>query len=250
MPEPGPEHDLTDLVLAAYRRGWFPMTDPDDPAGELAWFDPDPRAVFPLRLEPPLDPASPDPAFHIPKRLARTLATGPFSVTTDHAFGRVIRACADPRRPGGWIDSRIIAMFEALHDAGHAHSIEVWRPAQPDQLDHAESPGDPFTLERDHREPIPASPPPENATLVGGLYGLAVGGLFAGESMFSRPDLGGTDASKVALVRTVCHLRARGFRLFDTQFINPHLEQFNCVELPRDAYQALLADALAHNPRW
>jgi len=229
-------------VLAAYRRGWFPMTDPEEPAGELAWFDPDPRAIFPLRLEPPIDGPSPDPAFHVPRRLARTLASGPFSVTTDKAFGDVIRACADPRRPGAWIDARIIALFEMLHSAGHAHSIEVWISDQS---------AVPFDLQNQSRDPIPAGrTPPPDATLVGGLYGLSLGGLFAGESMFSCPDLGGTDASKVALVRTVCHLRARGFRLFDTQFTNPHLEQFNCVELPRDTYRALLADALDHSPRW
>ena len=113
QPDDAPtDEQLVDLVLAAYRRGWFPMTDPEDPAGDLAWFDPDPRAIFPLRLEPPMDAPSPDQAFHVPRRLARTLATGSFVVTTNRAFGQVIRACADPRRPGAWIDARIIALFD------------------------------------------------------------------------------------------------------------------------------------------
>lgn len=221
------------------------MTDPEDPAGELVWFDPDPRAVFPLRLGEPYDtlPDGPSEAtFHIPKRLVRTLATSRFIVTTDQDFAGVIRACADPDRPGAWIDTRIIEMFERLHELGHAHSVEVWI---------APGGGEAFDLAISHRHAIDsARPPPDGATLVGGLYGLAVGGLFAGESMFSRPDLGGTDASKTALVRTVCHLRACEFSLFDTQFSNPHLEQFNCIELARDAYRVLLADALTRDAAW
>jgi len=231
---------LIHAVLDAYAQGLFPMADPEDPDAELGWYDPDPRAVIPLET----DPDSPDPAFHIPRRLRTRLRTAPFVVTTDRAFGDVIRACAEPRRDGCWIDARIVTLFELLHEQGHAHSIEVWR-CDPDPRD----PPDPF----DPAAPRPIDPrarPPEGARLVGGLYGLAVGALFAGECMFSLPAQGGADASKIALVRTVFHLRHHGFRLFDSQFWNEHLDQFGCVEIPRMEYRRRVSLATASKTRW
>ncbi len=161
---------------------------------------------------------SPDPrgiipldGFHVPARLGRVLRAGTFQIETDRAFDDVIRACAQTDRhdgdPGTWIDREILESYRALHRLGFAHSVEAWQ-------------GD---------------------RLAGGLYGVAIGGAFFGESMFHRV----TDASKVALAALVEHMRARGFRLLDIQWVTPHLEQFGAVEIPRETYLKLLADALA-----
>ena len=123
-----------------------------------------------------------------------------------------MRGCADPRRPHGWIDDEFVAAYVGLHELGWAHSIETW----------------------------------QDGALVGGLYGLAIGGLFAGESMFHRV----TDASKVAVVATVEHLRAIGASLFDVQWVTPHLATLGAVEVPRAEYGRLLADALARDVDW
>ncbi len=197
-------------MLEAYRRGLFPMGDPD--TGDIGWYDPDPRGVIPL------EPGG----FRVPRSLRAKVRRGRFRITTDRAFERVIRACAEPRSDDGvWISEPIIEVYCTLHAHGHAHSIEAW-------------------LDEGDAEP----------TLVGGLYGVAVGAAFAGESMFSRPDLGGTDASKVCLVHLVGHLRRAGFTLLDTQFTNAHLEQFGCVEIPRDAYRRQLIEATACEVAW
>jgi len=129
-------------------------------------------------------------------------------VTSDLGFGEVIRACAAAtrERPETWLHEEIVFVFELLHRAGHAHSVEVWREMEGKRL------------------------------LVGGLYGLALGGLFCGESMFSRPELGGTDASKVALVYLVERLRSLRFEMLDTQLWNPHMAQFGCAEMPDEVY--------------
>lgn len=146
--------------------------------------------------------------FHLPRRLARTVRQGRFAVTVDQAFTEVMLRCADParHRETTWINDEIIAAYSALHAMGHAHSIES-------RLDGA---------------------------LVGGLYGVALGAAFFGESMFSRA----TDASKVALVHLVARLRAGGYRLLDTQFITRHLRQFGAIEIPRRDYRRLLRPAL------
>lgn len=162
-------------------------------------------------------------AFRVPRSLAQRVRSGRFKITTDTAFEAVIDACSKPRpTPVGesWIDDRIKYAYTQLHRAGYAHSVEAWVHT------------------------------PERPRLVGGLYGVAIGGLFAGESMFSRPAIGGTDASKVCLVHLVGHLRARGFVLLDTQFVNPHLEQFNCVEISRSAYHDQLRRALESRCEW
>ena len=166
---------------------------------------------------------SPDPRgiisleqFHVPSRLARVIRTGRFQVEVDRSFDAVIRACAETDRkdddPGTWIDEEILASYVELHRLGLAHSVETWQAGQ----------------------------------LVGGLYGVALGGAFFGESMFHRA----TDASKVALAALVERLRARDFRLLDVQWVTPHLEQFGAIEIRRNEYLNRLADALAAPARF
>ncbi|MEE2718571.1 MAG: leucyl/phenylalanyl-tRNA--protein transferase [Planctomycetota bacterium] len=184
------------------------------------------RGIFPMA-----DPADgsigwycPDPravlpldAVHVPRSLARTVRSGRFRITVDLAFEEVIRACAAPRidEPESWIDERIIEVFTRLHRLGWGHSFEAWS-------------GD---------------------ELVAGLYGVAVGGAFFGESMFSDP-VRGRDGSKVCLVHLVDHLRRCDFRLLDVQFTTGHLERFGCIELDRAEFLARLHRAVSEGPRW
>lgn len=148
-------------------------------------------------------------SFHVPRRLARTMRASTFTVTVDRAFEQVIDLCAAQAsdRPNTWINRSIEASYVALFREGHGHSVEVW----------------------------------DGDVLVGGLYGISIGGAFFGESMFSRA----TDASKIALVHLVMRLRAGGYRLLDTQFITAHLSQFGAIEVSRAAYRKLLAPAVA-----
>jgi len=146
--------------------------------------------------------------FHVPRSLARRLNKGRFEIRYNSAFATVIRACAEPGpgREETWINDEIVGAYNRLHQAGFAHSVESWLDGE----------------------------------LVGGLYGVAVQGLFAGESMFSRV----TDASKVALVYLVERLRQRGFQLLDVQFMTEHLRRFGAVEIAAATYKARLAQAL------
>ena len=144
--------------------------------------------------------------FHLSRSLARTVKKRPFTLRINSDFEGVIRACADPDRAFGWISEEIIVAYTELHRLGFAHSVEAW----------------------------------QNGRLVGGLYGVAVGGLFAGESMFHYE----RDASKVALVHLVERLRRGGFCLLDIQFMTDHLAQFGAIEIPRATYQAKLRRAL------
>lgn len=144
-------------------------------------------------------------AFHVPRRLRRRVRGGAFDVTVDRDFAGVVDGCAD--REDTWINAEIRDAYAALHALGHAHSIEVRA----------------------------------DGALVGGLYGVRLGAAFFGESMFSRR----TDASKVALVHAAARLRAGGFRLFDTQYLTPHLARFGARALGRRAYHRLLEDAIA-----
>ncbi len=184
-----------DLVLRAYAAGVFPMaeTREDD---ELFWVDPEQRGILPLT------------AFHVPRRLARTVRSDRFQVGVNEAFEAVIAACADarPSAENSWINRRIVALYGALHRQGHVHSVEVFREGR----------------------------------LVGGLYGVSLGGAFFGESMFSRE----RDASKIALVHLVARLLCGGYLLLDTQFITDHLSQFGAVEIARARYHHLLGVAL------
>ena len=144
--------------------------------------------------------------FHISRSLARTLRREAFSISYDRAYEDVVAGCAD--RDETWINETIFDLYRQLHLNGFAHSIEVWKD--------------------DH--------------LVGGVYGVTIGAAFFGESMFSRE----TDASKVALAYLVDRLRQNGYRLFDTQFITPHLARLGAIEIEREHYRAMLTDALAH----
>jgi leucyl/phenylalanyl-tRNA--protein transferase len=201
--------DLTpSILLRAYANGLFPMGHEN---GDVHWYSPDPRAVLPLD------------AFHIPDNLDRRVRRREFCVTSDVAFDRVIRACADRDRT--WITPRIIDAYTDLHRRGYAHSVEAW--VVPEDAETAES-------------------PPHDAELAGGLYGVMLGGGFFGESMFFTV----SNASKVTLVHLVRQLRAGGAALLDTQYSNPHLEQFGVVEISRDAYLEQLADALTVHPDW
>lgn len=188
-------------MLRAYRAGLFPMAETRDGA-RLYWLDPENRGVLPLH------------AFHLPRRLLRTVLSGRFAITCDADFAGAIAGCAARRagREDTWINHDIERLFQALHDAGHAHSVESWRDGR----------------------------------LVGGLYGIAIGGAFFGESMFSEE----TDASKVALVHLVARLRLGGFRLLDTQFITAHLARFGAIEIPRAAYRVLLTEAINAEATW
>ncbi len=189
--------DVTpDLLLRAYRIGMFPMAE-NRTSEKLYWLDPEMRGHLPLD------------AFHLPKRLLRTVLSGPYTVTVDHDFAATIAGCAAPApgRMDTWINPRIEELFTELHRMGHGHSVET-------RLDGA---------------------------LVGGLYGVAVGGVFFGESMFSVA----RDASKVALVHLVARLRMGGFFLLDTQWVTTHLTQFGGIEMPRAAYRVLLEKAVS-----
>ena len=190
-----------DLLLRAYRIGLFPMAEGREDH-RIYWLDPELRGVVPLE------------SFHLPRRLRRTALGGRFRITTDRAFPTVLAACAAQaaNRPDTWINPTIEQLFNALNEAGHAHSIECW----------------------------------EGDALAGGLYGLAIGGAFFGESMFHRT----RDASKVALVYLVALLRAQGFALLDAQLVNRHLGQFGTHEVPREAYRAWLAQAVDLPARW
>ena len=164
--------------------------------------------------DPPVRAIIPlDGRFHVPQRLRRRLRQRPYDIRLNTAFPTVIRACAAPApdRPTTWINEEIVALYTAMHQQGSAHSVEAW----------------------------------ENNALVGGLYGVSLGGAFFGESMFSRRP----NASKISLVYLVALLRACGFDLLDTQFQTPHLSQFGTFEIARAAYHEKLATALTRPAR-
>ena len=177
-------------LLAAYRGGLFPMRLDGGPVG---WWSPDPRGVLPLDG----------------LRVTRSMrqAARRFEVRIDTAFAAVMRACADPSRPHGWIDASFIDAYVRLHELGWAHSVECWREER----------------------------------LVGGLYGVAIGGLFAGESMFHRE----RDASKAALMALVELLRDGGATLLDVQWTTDHLRSLGAVDISRAEYLHRLAEAIA-----
>lgn len=177
-------------LLHAYRHGLFPMRV--QPGGPLAWWSPDPRGIVPLD------------GLRVSRSLRRSCRR--YEIRVDTAFEAVMRGCADPRRPHGWIDDEFVAAYGALHERGWAHSVETWC-------------GD---------------------ELVGGLYGVAIGGLFAAESKFYRR----RDASKAALVALVELLRAGGATLLDVQWNTPHLSSLGAVDIPRTEYLTRLRDAL------
>lgn len=176
------------------------------------------RGVFPMAdsrddegvflIDPQRRGVLPLDGFQLSSRLARTVRSGRFEVRTDTAFNRVVGLCAQaaPGREDTWINPVIEHLYGELHRQGQAHSVETWRGGE----------------------------------LVGGLYGVSLGGAFFGESMFSRA----TDASKVALVHLVARLKAGGYRLLDCQFVTEHLTQFGVIEISRAEYHRRLAQAL------
>jgi leucyl/phenylalanyl-tRNA--protein transferase len=179
-------------LLCAYAKGIFPWTD-----HPITWWSPDPRTIFELER------------FHVPRRLERQIRSGPFRVTFDTCFRRIMEECARPvpGREETWISQRFIDGYSLLHQQGFAHSAECF-----------------------HGE-----------TLVGGLYGIAIGGFFGGESMFSRVSGG----SRMALTMLIRHLRERGFKLFDAQVPNPHLHFLGAVDIPRGEYLRRLKQAIS-----
>ncbi|HYC35133.1 MAG TPA: leucyl/phenylalanyl-tRNA--protein transferase [Usitatibacter sp.] len=189
-------------ILDAYSRGIFPWFSEGDP---ILWWSPDPRMVlFPGELK-------------VSRSLRKALARGLYETRFDTAFREVMRACAEPRegQGGTWIVPEMIEAYTALHEMGHAHSVESWREGE----------------------------------LVGGLYGMQIGRVFFGESMFTRA----TDASKVALVRLVERLRACGCRLIDCQQATPHLASLGAREIPRAEFATLVRESIQYPPtggRW
>jgi leucyl/phenylalanyl-tRNA---protein transferase len=183
------------VLLKAYACGIFPMAESAEDPG-LYWIEPEARGILPLNR------------FHVPRRLARTVASDLYEIRVDHDFAAVIEGCAAaaPDRPKTWINTRIRRLYGELFELGHCHTIEAWKDGE----------------------------------LVGGLYGVRLGAAFFGESMFSRA----RDASKVALVHLVARLRRGGFRLLDTQFTTEHLKQFGAVDVDRRQYQHLLEKAI------
>jgi leucyl/phenylalanyl-tRNA--protein transferase len=177
-------------LLEAYRKGIFPWS-----VNPVTWWSPDPRAIFDLD------------AIHIPRRLRSAVAHPPYRISFDTAFAEVMRACAQRQDEESWITAEFLEAYTALHRAGYAHSIELWRGDQ----------------------------------LVAGVYGVALGGLFAGESMFHRA----RDASKVALLILEQRLKEWGFTLFDTQMLTPVTALLGAREIPREQYLARLERALA-----
>jgi leucyl/phenylalanyl-tRNA--protein transferase len=194
------------MVLQAYRQGIFPW--PTSRSELIPWASPEPRMVFPL-----------EKADRWPRTVRRDLARaeGEWQVTFDDAFSDVMRACAFRPGEGTWITRPLYLTYCALHGLGWGHSVEVWRPGADG-----------------------------TRALVGGLYGLAIGGLFAGESMFHLE----SGASKVAFARMAEHLRARGFTLFDVQAHSDHLASLGCTEIPRREYLSRLRLAIQEPARF
>ena len=184
------------VLLKAYAVGIFPMAESAEDPG-LYWIEPEARGIIPLDR------------FHVPRRLARTVAGDPFDIRVDTDFAGVIAGCAavSGGRAKTWINARIRRLYGELFALGHCHTVEAW----------------------------------QNGRLVGGLYGIRLGAAFFGESMFARE----RDASKVALVHLVARLKAGNFRLLDTQFTTAHLKQFGAIDVDRRQYHRLLEAAIA-----
>ena len=180
-----------ELLLSAYASGIFPMAEGRE-SRDVFWVDPRSRGVLPLD------------GFHMSRSLSKRLRRGNYRIALSTDLDAVLDGCAD--RDETWINGTIRDLTRALFDAGHAHTLEVWRDGR----------------------------------VIGGVYGITLGGAFFGESMFSCE----TDASKIALAWLVDHLNRTGFTLFDTQFITPHLASLGAIEIPRATYRARLAEAL------
>lgn len=190
-----------DLILRAYRAGIFPMAE-DAEAPDLFWVSPELRGIIPLD------------AFHVSKRLAKTLKNHRFDVKVDTDFEAVIEGCASAGtdRESTWINPEIRRLYGELFRRGHVHTVEVW----------------------------------DGLRLVGGLYGVSIGAAFFGESMFHRV----TDCSKIAMAHLGRRLIVGGYQLLDTQFVTDHLRTFGGIEIPREDYEVRLAAAIAQKADW
>lgn len=180
----------TPLLLSAYAQGFFPMPEPE--TGEIEWFRPDPRAVFPLE------------EFHISHSLQKKIRRKQYSVTFNTHFVEVMKACAE--REETWINEEFLSAYTQLHRKGYAHSVEIWKTKK----------------------------------LIGGVYGVSIGGAFFAESKFHRA----TDASKLALYHLIERLKERHFELLEVQFLTPHLESLGAIAIPDEEYQKRLAQAI------
>lgn len=190
-----------ETLLLAYRSGIFPMADRREDQ-DIFWVEPRDRAILPLE------------GFHLSKSLRKAVRADRYIVTLDAAFQEVVLACAEPRpgHPETWISERIVRSYVGLFRAGHAHSIECWRPAESADGDFE---------------------------LVGGLYGVSFDRVFCGESMFARAD----NASKVALTWLIALMRRAGYRLLDCQFMTDHLASLGAIEMPQAMYLRALEKA-------
>ncbi|MFO0822771.1 MAG: leucyl/phenylalanyl-tRNA--protein transferase [Gemmataceae bacterium] len=191
-------------LLRAYSEGVFPWYSEGDP---ILWWSPDPRAIFELA-----EGSTPDgtPGFgglHVPRRLARTIRSGKFRVTVNACFETVMRSCGEDREEGTWVTPEMLTAYTTMHRLGYAHSLETWVGDQ----------------------------------LAGGIYGIAIGGLFAAESMFYRI----TDGSKVALAALVSRLKERGFVLLDVQMKTSHTARLGATNISRTEYLRRLREAVA-----
>lgn len=191
-------------LLRAYSEGVFPWFNEGDP---ILWWSPHPRAVIELADGAGKNGSPGYGGLHVSHRLARTIRSGRFRVTVNTCFEAVMRACGENRPEGTWVTADMLAAYTELHRLGHAHSVETWA-------------GDELT---------------------GGVYGVAVGGLFAAESMFYRA----SDGSKVALAALVSRLRERGFALLDVQMKTSHTTSMGATNVPRAEYLRRLRAAVA-----
>lgn len=177
-------------MLLAYRSGIFPWS-----VNPISWWSPHQRGIIEFSK------------FHVGQTLRRVIRQQPFELTANRAFRQVMEACATTRQLGNWISPEMIDAYSALHEAGHAHSVECWLEGK----------------------------------LVGGIYGVAIGGMFAAESMFYRK----SNASKIALVKLIETLRQSGFSLIDVQMVTPTTEAFGAVEIARREYLSRLKKAVS-----
>jgi leucyl/phenylalanyl-tRNA--protein transferase len=191
-------------LLRAYSEGVFPWYSEGDP---ILWWSPDPRAIFELAEGSTSDGSPGYGGLHVPRRLARTIRSSKFRVTVNACFETVMRSCGEDREEGTWVTPEMLAAYTAMHRLGHAHSLETWV-------------GD---------------------ELAGGIYGIAIGGLFAAESMFYRI----TDGSKVALAALVSRLKERGFVLLDVQMKTSHTARLGATNISRTDYLRRLREAVA-----
>jgi leucyl/phenylalanyl-tRNA--protein transferase len=208
-------------LLDAYRHGIFPWPMWDDEP--VAWWSPDPRAIFELD------------GLRVSRRLQRTIRTGKLRTTINRDFAGVIHGCATAgdRKGNTWLTPAMTKAYFRMHELGHAHSVEVW---QVPPLPLGEGRGEGTLTEDTHPNPLPMG----EGILVGGTYGIAIGGLFAAESMFYRE----RDASKVALMHLVTHLQERGYQLFDIQQLTPHTASLGAKEISRIEYLRRLTQVI------